>query len=218
VLAGALLGTDAVGLGWLYLGRGGTTMVRRLSPAVAAAILALALLGPAGSAGASATFTISACQLFTAKDFRAVFHRPPSAVRSEGHSKCAYFFDKGHQRALLLQVRHDRIAARFRPRHLYSRRKLASVESHVQRHLGSTTTPGESFIKKNHWGLIVALIAVTIAVVVIAEVIHRRRKRRRAVVAPVPRPTEPPQSYLSDSDKLTPEDYDEIYPRRREGR
>jgi hypothetical protein len=175
-------------------------------------MLAVALLGAAGSANASATFTVSACRLFTAKDFRVVFHRPPAAVRAEGHSKCEYFFNRGHQRALLLQVRHGTITARFRPRHLYSSRKLAAVKARAQRHLSNTATPrpnkAGSFINKNHWALIATLVAVIIAVIVIAEVIHRRRMRRRAVVAPVPRPTAPPRSY--DVDPPTREDYEHM--------
>ena len=118
---------------------------------------------------------------------------------------------------MLLQVRHGRIAARFRPRHLYSSRKLAAVETRAQRHLSSTTTPeratGQSFISKNHWGLIAALIAVIIAVILIAEVIHRRR-RRRTVVPPVPGPTAPPRSDPPDPpdppDILTREDKEDI--------
>jgi hypothetical protein len=186
-------------------------------------MLALTLLGAASSANASATSTVPACRLFTAKDFKAVFHQPPAAVRAEGRSKCAYFYNARRRQAMLLQVRHGKIAARFRPRHLYSSRKLAAVETRAQRHLNGTTTTeratGQSFISKNHWALIAALIAVIIAVVLIAEVIHRRRRRRRTVVPPATGPTAPPRSDPPDPpDKLTPEDYDEIYPRRLEGR
>jgi hypothetical protein len=186
-------------------------------------MLALTLLGAASPATASATPTVPACRLFTAKDFKAVFHRTPAAVHAEGRSKCAYFFNTKRRQAMLLQVRHGRIAARFRPKHLYSSRKLAAVETRAQRHLSSTATPerntGQSFTSKNHWALIAALIAVIIAVILIAEVIHRRRRRRRTMVPPVPSPTAPPRSDpLEPPDKLTPEDYDEIYPRRREGR
>jgi hypothetical protein len=190
---------------------------------IAAAMLALGLLGATGPANASATLSVPTCRLFTAKDFRDVFHRPPSAIKSEGRRKCTYFFDAGHQQALLVQARHSRITARFHPRHLYSSRKLAAVEKRAQRHLGNSTTQGgskwESYINQNHWGLIVALCALLIAFIAIGEMMHRRRTRRRAATAVVSRPVAPPQPYTPNpADMPTREEWEEIHRQQRKER
>lgn len=190
---------------------------------ITAAMLVLGLLGTTGPANASATLSVPACRLFTAKDFRVVFHRPPSAIKSERRGKCAYFFDAGRRQALLVQVRHSRITARFRPRHLYSSRKLAAVEKRAQRHLGNTATQRGSkwgsYINQNHWGLIVALFALIIAFLVIGEMMHRRRTRRRAATAAVSSPVAPQQPYTPNSaDMPTREEWEEIHRQQRKER
>lgn len=210
-------------------------MMKRIVTAVVASLmLAPGLLGAASPAYESTTVTMPACRLFTMKDFRAIFHRPPSAIHSEGHSKCVYFFDTAHRQALLVQVRRSRITARFRPRHLYSHRKLVAVEKRAQRHrqvvsgsLGSTATQGgsiwESFVNQSHWKMIAELLAAIIALIFIVEVIDRRYKRRRAATAAahaaVTRPVAPPQPYTTNrADLPTREEYEEMWRQERKER
>jgi hypothetical protein len=196
-------------------------MKRIITAAAAALMLTLGLLGAAARADASATPTVSACRLFSAKEFRKVFHRPPSAIKSEGRTKCEYFFGGGHWQALLVRVRHSRITARFRPRHLYSARKLAAVEKRAQRHLGNTATQGggkwESYINLNHLRLIVALFALIIVLIVIGKMVHRRHTRRRAATAAVSGPKAPPQPYTPNpADMPMPKEQDAAQRQQRE--